>query len=288
MPARIHGQTLPTISLTWATPASMRSAQCISSRDEAGRLAGLHGAHPVFEIALHAEFADHHSGHDRHREAQHQIEPGDLPAEQAEQQRQRHFIHHRRRDQEGEGDAQRYAGGKKTDEQRHRRAGAERCNDAQAGRHYVADAQPFAGEHGPRAFRRNEGMHHAHQEDDAGEQQQNLGRVVEEEMQGFAQMRLPRQAEQRNSAIGKRYQAGVGNDPCDEAESQPAPGWAAWAMAGIGQGGHDMLRFMRRIARGGRPWLVSRLRSALHSATAPAGKVSSRAVAHAGSEEDRR
>ena len=66
-------------------------------------------------------------------------------------------------------------------------------------------------------------MHHAHEEDDAGEQQQNLGRVVKEEMHGLAQMRLPRQAECGNCAVGKRTQAGIGGDPRGETENQPAP-----------------------------------------------------------------
>ena len=82
------------------------------------------------QIALHAELADHHAGHNRDGQTQPQIQPRHLPAEHGEQQRQRHFIHHRRRNQKRESHPQRHAGREKANEQRHRRAGAKRRNDA--------------------------------------------------------------------------------------------------------------------------------------------------------------
>ena len=113
---------------------------------------------------------------------------GHLPAEHAEQQRQRHFVDHGRGNQEGKGHPQRHAGLQEADEQRHRRTGTERRDDAQAGRHHVARAEASPRQQRAGALRRDEGMDDAHDEDDAGEQQQHLGRIVEEELQRAAQM----------------------------------------------------------------------------------------------------
>jgi len=66
---------------------------------------------------------------------------------------------------------------------------------------------------GARAFRRDEGMDDTHDEDDAGEQQQNLGGVVEEKMQRFAQRALPRQTGEAEQEIGEGNEAGVSGDP---------------------------------------------------------------------------
>ena len=51
-----------------------------------------HVAYPVFQGALHLQPADDPAGDDGHREAQAEVNRRDLPAEQAEQQRQRHLV----------------------------------------------------------------------------------------------------------------------------------------------------------------------------------------------------
>ena len=66
--------------------------------------------------------------------------------EEPPQQDERDLVDHRRGDQEGEGHAERHAGLDEADEERHRRAGAERCDHPEQGgpggaRHDVAAGQ---------------------------------------------------------------------------------------------------------------------------------------------------
>ena len=95
-------------------------------------------AHPVLDVAVHAQASDHPAGDDGDEQAGDEVEGGDLPAEQPVEQHQGDLVDHRRGDQEREGDAERDAGLDEADEQRHRRAAAERRDDAEAGGHHVA------------------------------------------------------------------------------------------------------------------------------------------------------
>ena len=136
-------------------------------------------ADPILEVGLHLQPPDDPAGDDSHGESEAEIEQRDAPAEQAEQQRQRHFVHHRRGDQERERHAQGHAGLDEADEERHRRARAERGDDTEACGHDVGDAFGASGQQRPRALWREGRVHHAHHEHDPGEQQQHLGRVVQ-------------------------------------------------------------------------------------------------------------
>ena len=68
------------------------------------------------------------------------MDEGDLEAEHPVQQHDRDLVHHRARDQEGEGHAERHPGGDEADERRDGAAGAERGRDAEPGGDV---AQPF-------------------------------------------------------------------------------------------------------------------------------------------------
>ncbi len=131
--------------------------------------------HPGLDQVHRVHAADHQPGDDGHSEPQAEVDGGDLPAEHAKQQRQRHLVDHGRRHQKREGHAQRHTGGEKTDEQRHRRARAKRRDDAQAGRQHIAHALTFAREDGAGFLRGEKGLNDAHQKDDERQQHQHLG-----------------------------------------------------------------------------------------------------------------
>ena len=121
---------------------------------------------------------------DRDGEPGRQVERGHLPAQQAEEQDERHFVHHRRGDEEREGDPERNAGRHEPDEERHGGAGTERRDRAEEGRQHVAGRFPAAREDPPGAFGREEGADDADAEDDQHQQHQHLGRFVDEELDG--------------------------------------------------------------------------------------------------------
>ena len=68
---------------------------------------------------------------DCHPKAEREIGKCHPPTDQTKQQAERHLVHHRRGDQEGEGDAERHARGDEADEQRNGGARAERRDDAE-------------------------------------------------------------------------------------------------------------------------------------------------------------
>ena len=105
-----------------------------------------HFAHPGFQPVLQTQAADDPAGDDRDAKAEAEIGQRHPPADQAEQQAERHLVHHRRGDQEGEGDAKRHAGGDEADEQRHGGAGAERRDDAERRGQHIADTLAPAGQ----------------------------------------------------------------------------------------------------------------------------------------------
>ena len=137
MPATTYGQTLPTISRSQSEPGPYALDQrYVVGADRC--VHAWHVPHPVLEIRLHAQPADHPAGNDSNRKAKAEVEGGDLPAEEPEQQRERDLVDHRRRDQERERNAKRHTRLHEPDEQRHCRARAERCNDAERGRQDIA------------------------------------------------------------------------------------------------------------------------------------------------------
>jgi two-component system nitrogen regulation response regulator NtrX len=84
----------------------------------------------IGDVPLEVQSADRPAGQNGNDDAGACIDGGHLPAEQADEQDDRHLVHHRRRDEERERDAQRYARLHEPDEQRHGGAGAERRDNA--------------------------------------------------------------------------------------------------------------------------------------------------------------
>ncbi len=165
-----------------------------------GRVAGFCFEHPILDVFFHPQPSDDPAGNDGDGQSHAQVNRRYLPAEQPEQQHQRHFVDHRRGNQKGKRHAQRHAGGDKADEQRHRRAGTKRRHDAEQRRQHVAGGFASAGENPPRPFRREKRPHNADAEHDQREQHQHLGRFKHKELNRRAQVRSFRQSEYR---VGK-------------------------------------------------------------------------------------
>ena len=174
---------------------------------------------------------------DQHARAR--VEPGHLPAEEAEEQHDRHLVHHRRRDQERERHAERHAGGDEPDEQRHGRARAERRDDAQQGRQHVARRLALAGQDAARALRREERPDDADAEHDEHEQHQHLRRLEDEELDGEAEVSPPVETDDPvRHPGGKRLQVPVGGDPHDDRRRAGGEvSSKAWVNATVGRGG---------------------------------------------------
>ncbi len=107
-----------------------------------------------------------------------------LPAKEPEKEDEGDLVDHRRRDEEGERDAQGDAGGDEADKERDGRAGAERRDDAEERREDVAGRLTPAGQHAPGALGREERADDADAENDDGEQEQDLGGLENEELHG--------------------------------------------------------------------------------------------------------
>ena len=176
-----------------------------------------HVAHPGFQPVLQPQPTDDPAGGDRDAQAEYKIGQCDLPADQTEQQAECHLVHHRRGDQEGEGDAQRHAGRHKADEQRHGRAGAERRDDAERCGEHVADALALPCQQEAGALRREEAAHHAHDEHDQREQQQHLRRVVEKERHGFVQPGFRRHRQYGDQPLRERSELAIEYRPQNQA-----------------------------------------------------------------------
>ena len=204
-----------------------------------------HVAHPVFEKCLHLQPADDPASHDRHGQAEAEVERCNPPTEEAEQQRERHLVDHRCGDEERKRHAERHSRLDESDEERHRRARAERRDHAETRRHHIGGSLGAAGEEGSRALGGEVGIHHPHHEDDAGEQQQDLGSVVEEELQRSAQVTGAIHGERRHQRFGGRGQGEVEGQPGQGRDRQELPGMGVRPLSGRrGQvGGHDEARF---------------------------------------------
>ena len=166
--------------------------------------------------------ADDPAGDDGDGEAEAEIGQRHLPADQREQQAERHLVDHRRGDQEREGDAERHAGGDEADEQRHGRAGAERRDDAERRRQHVADAFAPAGEQRPGLLRREEAAHDAHGEHDERQQHQHLRRVVDEEADRLAEMAPAVDRQRGDDPVREGDELAVDDAPDDQSGDRPA------------------------------------------------------------------
>jgi hypothetical protein len=224
MPARHRARPCRRSRAHAGPPPRSAPPRC-SPRRRGGRLARVDGAHPVLQVALHLQLADDEPGDDGHQQPHAQIECRHLPAEQPQEQGERDLVDHGRRDQEGEGHPQGHPGGDEADEERHRRAGAEGGDDPQARGHGIADPEPPPGEQGAGALGGEEGLDHAHDEDDADQQEQDLGCVVNEEVDRLAQVGRAREAEGGDRQVGEVREMGIGTNPQGGGDGQaPEPG----------------------------------------------------------------
>jgi hypothetical protein len=145
-------------------------------------------------------------------------------------------------DEERKGHPQRHAGLHEADEQWHRRARAERGDDTQRGGHDIGHALAAAGEQRTRAFGGEVGIHHAHDEDHRGEQQQHLGRVVEEELERPAEVAGVIHWQGRHQRLRRGQQRPVDPEPGDGSQQQEGARVLLWQLlraAGQGQLGHS-------------------------------------------------
>ncbi len=145
-------------------------------------------------MPLEFQTADDPACRDGDREARSEVERGDLPAEEAEEQNERHLVDHRRRDEERERDAERHAGRDEPDEQRNGGAGAERSRDAENRRQHVAGSLPASGQESPRPLGREEAPENSDAEHDGGQKEEDLRRLEEEKFDRRAQVTAAREA----------------------------------------------------------------------------------------------
>jgi hypothetical protein len=143
-----------------ATPFAARSAspRRSSSTFAAASCSRTHGSRPRRlghlrpqvrgDPALEAEAPEDEARRDRDEEPARDVQGGDLPPEDTEQQNERDLVHDRRRDEEREGDAKRDAALDEPDEERHGRARAERGHDPEERGEDVPHRLAASGENG--------------------------------------------------------------------------------------------------------------------------------------------
>ena len=107
------------------------------------------------------------------------------------------LVDQRRRYQERESDAERYTGFHKSDEERHRRTGAERCRDPEKGGYHVT--HPFVTSRHPflHFLRGDVRPNDGDRKDDHREHQRDLDRVVDKEVHGRCKGAALHQSEDR-------------------------------------------------------------------------------------------
>ena len=136
----------------------------------------------VLDVALEAQAADQEPREDGDDEPGGHVGDGELRPDEAPEEDDRHLVDHGRRDKE------RDAGLEEADEQRHRRARAERRDDPEARGGGRPDDRVPTRERRPDLFRRDERAQERDEGDDPGEEQQNLGHVEQEEGDGLAEL----------------------------------------------------------------------------------------------------
>ena len=139
-------------------------------------------------------FVQFQSAEDRARYSADQESAGDIGdryryTEFANHENYEIFVDDRGSDQKGEGDSQRYTGFEQADEDRDRRAGAKRCDRSEEGGDQIAPKS--AATHPPlEPMLREPGADNADGKDHDCEEQKDLYRVVEEEMNRSGEARL--------------------------------------------------------------------------------------------------
>ncbi len=187
----------------------------------------------VLHVALEPEPADDHSRDERDGQSSGHVGDGELGSDQAPQQHDRDLVDHGRCDQERERHPEWHAGLEEPDEQRNGRARAERRDDAEPrggrrSRGGISTRQRL-----PNAVGRHERAEEGDERHDAGQEQQHLGHVVEEEGHRLAELRAVLEAQDVESQPqrhgqreepGGRPQRSADHDGEPERHLEPAYG----------------------------------------------------------------
>ena len=141
--------------------------------------------HPVTEQRFKAHSPEHHASYHTQQDATNDIDGCDLHAKRTKKHCYGYLVDQRRSDEKGESDTERYASFDEADEQGDGRTGAERGDGSEDGSQQVLQPiEPMCHEIVAQSFNREIGIHHAHQCAYDKEQQQDLHRVVDEEVEG--------------------------------------------------------------------------------------------------------
>ena len=179
----------------------------------------LEGPDVLLDVPLHPEPPDQEPANDGDGEPGRHVDKGDPGPEEAPQQDQRDLVDHRAADEEGERHPERHPGLDEADEERDRRARAERGHDPEAGSADRPDELPATDEGGADLLGREEAPDERDGRDDAEEEQEDLGHVVDEEGDGLAKVGALLQAQQvEGEPGGKRGGEEPGDEPPDDRE----------------------------------------------------------------------
>ena len=114
------------------------------------------------------------------------------------------------------GHAQRDTRRDEADEQRHRRAGAKRCQNAQKGRERIAPNLALARENGAGLFRAEPAAQYTRHKDNPRQQQKHLRHVIDKKSNRLARMARPRHRQKPCYPFGKRNEL-----PIEKPEHSP-------------------------------------------------------------------
>ena len=141
-------------------------------------------------MAFEPHLSQHEAADAPQQNAAEHIDARDAPAERAGKHGHCHFIDQGRCDEIGEGDAQRYAALDETDEEGDGGAGAEGSDGTEkAGKQILQPIEPMARQEMAQPLYGEVGIDDAHRRADEEEKEQDFQRVIDEEVQGFAQAR---------------------------------------------------------------------------------------------------
>ena len=143
-------------------------------------------AHEVGQVSLHAHFLDDGAAGDGDEQAHHRVGHGHTRTEDAHDQHQAAQVHHGRADEEAERDAQRQARAGEPDEQRDGAAAAKRRHSSQQRSYHVAPDTLETAHYLAAALRREVALDVADGEDEHAQQDDDLHRVIDEEVERAA------------------------------------------------------------------------------------------------------
>ena len=137
------------------------------------------------------------------------IESGDFPPQQAVEHHQGDFIDHGGGNQKGKRDSQRYSRCHESDEKRNCGAGAKGGDNPKQGGQHIAVGFAFSCQDLAGPLHRDKGPDYSHKEHDQQQEHQDLGRVIDEKLDGRSKMAVRGKVEQRKAEpIPKRGEVG--------------------------------------------------------------------------------